>query len=119
MLLRSTTKDTFDLLASLIPHIENILNNDKVVDLFMDQFDLKTTDENFKPQAYKFLMKKVLSVLPVILVDNREDIFMILAKVNDTCIVEIENQDPLVTLNQVKELIGSKELMGFVEQLRY
>lgn len=117
MLLRDTTKDTLDLLASLIPHIENIVKHEKITSLIIDQLDVEKDDENFKHKAYEFMINKFLTLLPVLLIDLREDILMIVAKVNDTCIVDIENQHPLVTMTQIRELLSDKELMGFVEQL--
>lgn len=117
MILRSTTKDTLDLLVSLIPHIEKIVKHEKILALFTQQFFMDENDDKFKEKGYEFVIDKTLELLPVLLDDLREDILMILAKVNDTCIVEIEEQHPLVTIRQVKELLTDKELVGFVQEL--
>lgn len=117
MLLRETTKDTFMVLANIVPHIENILKNPKVVKMFNTKIDLDPSENDFMAKAYHQLTLKVLEVLPVFLTENMEDVFMILAILNDTCIVDIENQHPLTTVKQVKDLIMDKELMGFVEEL--
>lgn len=117
MLFRETTKDTLDLLVSLIPHVENIMQHDEIINLFVEQVDIDKNDIDYKKKAIKFVIRKIMKLLPTLLVDLREDILMILAKVNDTCIVDIEEQHPLVTIKQITDLITDEDLMGFLEQL--
>lgn len=118
MLFRETTKDTLDLVVSLIPHIEKIMTHDEVLKLFTEKYDGDKLDPNFQLDGYKFVVKRTLTLMPIFLDELREDVFMILAKINDTCIVDIENQSPFTTVKQIKELLMDKELMGFVQELR-
>ena len=105
-----TTEQAADVLCELTPYIANITGDKTLTDELGKKFDV--TGKSVA-ELYVFAAKKYASILPVVLKTHREDVFGILAALNDTEIEVIAKQSIITTMFQIREMIKDKELVDF------
>ena len=105
-----TTEQAADVLCELTPYIANITGDKTLTDELGKKFDV--TGKSVA-ELYVFAAKKYASILPVVLKTHREDVFGILAALNDTEIEVIAKQSIISTMLQIREMIKDKELVDF------
>lgn len=104
----------FDAIIEITPFFSNILEDERLLSIWYDKVDITGLDE--KQGKIKGATKgfsNILKIAPLLLKDHREDIFNILAIVNDKTVEDIRNQNPIKTMKQLKELWEDKELLNF------
>ena len=106
----STDKAT-DVLCSLTPYIANIVSDEELFNELKKTIDLKDVEN--KAQYLAVGAEKITKILPIVLKKRKNDVFGILAIMNEKSAEEIANQNILVTLNQAKTIFKDKELIDF------
>lgn len=56
---------------------------------------------------------RIVSALPVLLRDHREDVYAILSAVGGVSVDEVKGQNIITTMQEVKEVLKDKELLDF------
>lgn len=56
---------------------------------------------------------RIVSALPVLLRDHREDVYAILSAVGGVSADEVKGQNIITTMQEVKEILQDKELLNF------
>ena len=105
-----STERAADVLCEITPFIANITGDKTLGDELSKKFDV--TGKSVA-ELYVFAAKKYASILPVVLKTHREDVFGILAALNDTEIEVIAKQSIISTMLQIREMIKDKELVDF------
>lgn len=106
-----STDKALDVLCKITPYVNNILTDEELLTEF------KNIDgaENVETYADKiaFGANKINKIVPIIFKHRKQDIYGILAVLNEKTIEEISKQNFLITAKQIKKTIKDKELIDF------
>lgn len=106
----STDRAT-DVLCELTPYIANIVSDEELLEELKKAVDRK--DIVNKAQWLAVGAEKITKIMPILLKKRKEDVFGILAVMNEKSVEQIANQNILVTLKQAKTAFKDKELIDF------
>ena len=106
-----TTDRAADVLCELTPYVANIVSDEDLLAEIKKAVDAK--DIQNKAQYLAIGAEKITKILPILLKKRKNDVFGILAVINEKNIEEIAKQNILVTLKQAKTAFKDKELIDF------
>ena len=106
----STDRAT-DVLCELTPYIANIVSDEELLEELKKAVDRK--DIVNKAQLLAVGAEKITKILPILLKKRKEDVFGILAVMNEKTVEEIAKQNILITLKQARTAFKDKELIDF------
>ena len=106
----STDRAT-DVLCELTPYIANIVSDEELLEELKKSVDRK--DIVNKAQLLAVGAEKITKILPILLKKRKEDVFGILAVMNEKTVEEIAKQNILITLKQARTAFKDKELIDF------
>ena len=106
----STDRAT-DVLCELTPYIANIVSDEELLEELKKAVDRK--DIVNKAQWLAVGAEKITKIIPILLKKRKEDVFGILAVMNEKTVEQIAKQNILVTLKQAKTAFKDKELIDF------
>ena len=109
------TDQAADVLCELTPYIANITGDKKLLDELAKKFDMKGQST---AELYVFAAQKLAKILPVVLKDHKEDVFGILAVLNDTTPEAVSKQSVFTTIKQARDVLADKELLSFFKSLQ-
>ena len=106
-----TTDRAADVLCELTPYVANIVSDDDLLTELKKAVDAK--DIQNKAHYLAIGAEKITKILPLLLKKRKNDVFGILAVMNEKTVDEIAKQNILVTLKQAKTAFKDKELIDF------
>lgn len=106
-----STERATDVLCELTPYIANIVSDEELLEELKKAVDRK--DIVNKAQWLAVGAEKITKILPILLKKRKEDVFGILAVINEKTVEQIAKQNILVTLKQAKTAFKDKELIDF------
>lgn len=106
----STDRAT-DVLCELTPYIANIVSDEELLEELKKAVDRK--DIVNKAQWLAVGAEKITKILPILLKKRKEDVFGILAVMNEKTVEEVAKQNFIMTLKQAKTAFKDKELIDF------
>ena len=106
-----STERATDVLCELTPYVANIVSDEELLEELKKAVDRK--DIVNKAQWLAVGAEKITKILPILLKKRKEDVFGILAVMNEKSIEQIAKQNILVTLKQAKTAFKDKELIDF------
>ena len=105
-----TTERAADVLCELTPYIANITGDKALLDELEKKFDRKGKSV---AELYTFAAHKYATLAPILLKEHRNDVFGVLAVLNECSTDEIAKQNSMKTMKQVREVFQDKELLDF------
>ena len=109
-----TTERAADVLCMTIPHIANITGDKSLMDALAQR-----VGKNSAPaEIMAFGAQKVSMIVPLLLKDHRDDLFGLLAVLNEQPVETVAKQNVLKTVAQVREMMQDKDLMDFFKSWR-
>lgn len=105
-----TTERAADVLCELTPYIANITGDKFLLDELSNKFDSKGKSV---AELYTFAANKYAALVPILLKEHRNDVFSVLAVLNECSADEIAKQKVMETMKQVRDLFQDKELLDF------
>lgn len=105
-----TTERAADVLCELTPYIANIAGDKALLDELANKFDSKGKSA---AELYTFAAHKYATLVPILLKEHREDVFGLLAVLNETEPEKIAGQNIIFTMMQVRSVLKDKELLAF------
>ena len=106
-----TTDRAADVLCELTPYVANIVSDEDLLAELKKAVDAK--DIQNKAQYLAIGAEKITKILPILLKKRKNDVFGLLAVINERTVDEIAKQNILVTLKQAKTAFKDKELIDF------
>lgn len=103
-----------DVLIELTPYIANITADQALLDTLKE----KIGKDKSVAEIYVYGAKKASTLVTLLLKQHREDLFGILAVLNETTPAEIEKQNILTVISQVRELAQDEDFVNFLSSLR-
>ena len=105
-----TTERAADVLCELTPYIANITGDKALLDELAKKFDSKGKSV---AELYTFAANKYAALVPILLKEHRNDVFSVLATLNERSADEIAKQNVMETMKQVRDLFQDKDLLDF------
>lgn len=105
-----TTERAADVLCELTPYIANITGDKYLLDELANKFDSKGKSA---AELYTFAAHKYATLVPILLKEHRNDVFGLLAVLNETEPEKIAGQNIISTMMQVRSVLKDKELLDF------
>lgn len=105
-----STDAAASVLVSITPAISNILKDQTFRENIARKVDLK---DKSVLGIYAAGIDKVNEIIPFLLKDHKDDIYEVIAVLNDTTASEVAGQNILVTMTQIREIVRDKELVDF------
>ena len=106
-----TTDRAADVLCEITPYIANIVADEELLAELRNAVDPKEVATQAELIAKG--IEKVTKLTPIVLKKRKEDVFGILAALNDKTIEEIGSQNIIATMAQVRDVIKDRDLMDF------
>ena len=106
-----TTDRAADVLCELTPYVANIVSDEDLLTELKKAVDAK--DIQNKAQYLAIGAEKITKILPILLKKRKNDVFGVLAVMNEKTVDEIAKQNIIVTLKQAKTAFKDKELIDF------
>lgn len=106
-----STEKASDVLCEIAPYAVNIVTDEELVEELKSAVEFSMA--NTMAEKIALCVEKIAKILPIILKKRKNDLFGILAALNDKTIDEIKKQNILKTMSQVKEIAKDKELLDF------
>ena len=106
-----TTDRAADVLCEIGTYIINITTDEALT----AELKKKAEKANAKTQAemVSFLASKISALLPILLKKHKDDVFGIVAALNDTTADAIAKQNIIKTACMIREAVKDKELVDF------
>ena len=105
-----STDAAASVLVSITPAISNILKDPNLQENIARKADLK--DKSIIG-IYAAGVDKINEIIPFLLKDHKDDIYEVIAVLNETTASEVAGQNILVTMTQIREIVRDKELVDF------
>ena len=105
-----STDRAVDVLCELTPYIANITGDKALLDELEKKFDRKGKSV---AEMYTFAAHKYATLVPILLKEHREDVFGLLAVLNETEPEKIADQNIISTMMQMRSVLKDKELLAF------
>ena len=100
------TEDFLNKVCDLTPHLFSILTDKELVKVF----NAKTKTDS-KEDLTKFVIDKMMKLVPLLLKEHKDDILSVLAIMSDRTLEEIKKQNAILTIKELKELFTDKDLV--------
>lgn len=104
-----TTDRAAEVLCEIAPCIASITGDKALLDTLRDAIPRGATAAEICATG----ARKVSEIIPVLLRDHRNDLFTLLAVLNETSAESIAVQNVLVTIKQCRDLFADKDLLAF------
>ena len=106
-----STDEVLGALCELTPYINNIVTDGVLLDELKAK--VKATGNETKAEIMVMGAEKVNKLVPIVLKGHKDDVYGILAVLNDTDVDAIGKQNAIKTMSQIRDLIKDKEFLDF------
>lgn len=110
------TEKAYDMLCELTPHVESIVTDNELIEELRQAVDFSGC--NTVIEKYTAIVGKVRKILPVLMKKKKDNVFSIVAIINDVSVDTVKKQKILVTMAQIKEITQDKELIDFFKSFK-
>mgnify|MGYP003288640402 CR=1 FL=1 len=104
------TGQVCDLLCEITPYIEGIVKDEELLAELQKSIGGKAET---RAELLAFGAQKISKLVPIILKKRKADLFGILGALNNKTQEEIEQQNFIKTMSQIREIVKDKELIDF------
>lgn len=108
---KMTTERATDVLCEITPYVANIVADDELLAELRKAVDPQQVSTRAELMAKG--VEKVTKLVKIVLKKRKNDVFGILAVLNEKDIEEIGRQNIIATMSQIREIVKDKELMDF------
>ena len=105
-----STERAADVLCEITPYVANLTGDKALLDALKTEVG---AGDKSVAEIYTIGAKKIAAIVPIELKDHRQDVFGILAALNETDVETSTRQNILKTILQIRELAKDKELADF------
>lgn len=107
-----------DIICDITPYIGEIVEDKELIKLMAEKVKLKAdaTEQDFKEISIATGIKKALAFVPLLLKKHREEVYNILAIVNNKKIEEYREQKLVETIREIKDLVLDPDFLDLVQE---
>lgn len=111
-----TTDTGLDVLCELVPHAGAIITDDDLKAELRRKLNLEK--DATQAEIYAAGLDKLSKLIPIVLKKRRDEVYALLAILNETTVDTIKRQNFLKTAAEIRDVVKDKELMDFFKSLR-
>lgn len=104
-----STERAADVLCEITPFVANIVSDKDLLDTLKE----KVGSGASIAELYVMGAKKYSTIIPIVLKTHRDDLFGVLAAINETDVDTVAKQNIIATMMQVREVAKDKALLDF------
>ena len=104
-----TTDKAVDVLCAITPHAASISGDAELSAALKEKIGTGASIA----EIYLHGSQTIAKVVPILLQNHRDDVFSILAILNESTVEAVREQNVMVTVAQIKELLQDKDLLNF------
>ena len=105
-----STDAAASVLVSITPAISNILKDPNFRENIGKKVDLA---DRSVLGIYAAGLDKINEIIPFLLKDHKDDVYEVIAVLNQITASDVADQNILVTMTQIREIVKDKELVDF------
>lgn len=113
-----STERAADVLCELTPLVESIITDEDLMQSLSAVVNLEQTETMSVGQQILLVSSKIGKIVPILMKKRREEMFGILAVLNEKTPEQFSAQNILVTMMQVRDLVNDRELIDFFRSCR-
>lgn len=106
-----STDRAADVLCEITPYATNIVSDEELLAELKAAVDFK--EANTMAEKIALTVGKITKIVPIIFKKRKDDVFGILASLNEKTVDEIAKQNIIKTMAQIKDIAKDKELLDF------
>lgn len=106
-----STEKAMDVLCELTPFVTNIVTDELLVAELKSAVDFSKA--NTMAEKIALTTGKITKIIPILLRNKKEDLFGIVAVLNEKTVDQIAKQNIIVTMKQIRDIAKDKELLDF------
>lgn len=106
-----STEKAMDVLCELTPFVTNIVTDELLVAELKSAVDFSKA--NTMAEKIALTTGKITKIIPILLRNKKEDLFGIVAVLNEKTVDQITKQNIIVTMKQIRDIAKDKELLDF------
>lgn len=104
-----STERAADVLCEITPFVASIVSDKDLLDTLKE----KVGSGASLAELYVMGAKKYATIVPIVLKTHRDDVFGLLAAINETDVDTVAKQNIIATMMQVREVAKDKALLDF------
>lgn len=104
-----STDKAANVLCEVSVYALNICEDEQLIGMIREKIEGAET----QAELYTATIKKLSSLIPLLLDKHKQDVYGILATIYESNIETIAQQNILITMRQIKEIFQDKDLMDF------
>lgn len=108
-----STDKAADALAEIAPHVANISTNENLTTALKEIAETDVSNIKSRFQYVAFAASMFSRLAPILLKEQRKDVYCILSILNEKPVEEIAAQSIVKTLEMMREAFTDEQLIGF------
>lgn len=106
-----TTEQALDVFCEITPFVTNIVTDDELLGELRNAVNLDGATT--RAEQIAILTEKVTKLIPILLKKRKTDLLSIVAVLDGKTLEEVEKQNILVTMIQIRGILKDKALLDF------
>lgn len=106
-----TTEQALDVFCEITPYVTNIVTDDELLGELRNAVNLDGATT--RAEQIAILAEKVTKLIPILLKKRKTDLLSIVAVLDGKTLEEVEKQNILVTMIQIRGIFKDKALLDF------
>lgn len=106
-----STEKAMDVLCELTPYVTSIVTDEELIAELKSAIDFGKA--NTMAEKMALTAGKITKIIPILLRNKKNDVFGIVAVLNNKTIEEVAKQNIIVTMKQIRDIAKDKELLDF------
>lgn len=106
-----STEKAMDVLCELAPFATKLLGDSELLDELKAAVDFSKAETLAEKTA--LVGEKISKIIPIFLRKHKNDVFGMIAVLNETSFEKIAGQNIVKTMHQIKDIVKDKELIDF------
>ena len=111
-----TTENGLDVLCEITPYLGNIITDEELSNEIRRKTKLGASATRL--EVYAAAIDKLTKLLPIILKTHRDDVYGIIAAVNNKPVADVRKQPLIKTAIDIRDIVRDKDFADFFKSLR-
>lgn len=108
-----STEECCEVLCEIAQPVQNIVDDEALMKTIGKGMETSKKKELTFVGTVMAASSRIVSALPVLLKEHRNDVYIIISTIGGTSVDEVAAQNILTTMQQVREILTDKQLIDF------
>lgn len=114
-----STERATEIICNIAPSVESIIKDSTLMETLQQKAKIPegASATEVRKIAMNLGFAKMTTIINILLKQKKDDVFNILAELNEKTMEEIKKQNILVTVKQIMDIFNDKDLIDFFQSL--